>query len=38
MKHVQMPFVALCGAACLLLGSCENQAKKTETVEGKNRH
>ena len=35
MKHLQMPFVVLCGAACLLFGSCETQSKKTEEAAEK---
>lgn len=30
MKHLQMPFMAVCGALCMLLGSCDSQVKKEQ--------
>lgn len=30
MKQLQTPFLAVCGAVCMLLGSCESQGKKDE--------
>ena len=33
MKNVQTPFLVLCGAVCVLLGSCDTQVKKTEAAE-----
>ncbi len=31
MKQLQTPFLALCGSVCLLLGSCNTQAKNEDT-------
>jgi hypothetical protein len=34
MKHLQTPVLAVCGAVCMLLGSCESQSKKEQQEAG----